>query len=351
MGLISSTTAAFSRVTICPASRAPIAFFSALLFIPIVCPLVAAAQEQPVTDVWLDVDTATGIGDVDDGLMLIQSFHSPELKIRGVSVVFGNAPLKLAVPIAGKILTQFGPAGMTAHAGASSAEEFGQTNDAVRAMARELEEKPMTILAVGPVTNVGTLVKLHPELHSRIERIVMVAARRPGQRFTTSERQQLPHRDFNFELDPAAMQAILDTAIPLTFAPWEVSSHVWISRDDLALLRSTGGSGAWIAETSEYWIARWEKNITSQGFNPFDTLAAGWVTHPQLIESMRVKVRIEDGPDDRATPEELARGRTKPYLVVEPSDQEAREVIYCYRPKAEFKPLLIERLSGPATGP
>ena len=56
---------------------------------------VRAAEPQKVTDVWLDVDTATGIGDVDDGLMLIQSFHSPEVKIRGISVVFGNAPTAL----------------------------------------------------------------------------------------------------------------------------------------------------------------------------------------------------------------------------------------------------------------
>ncbi len=56
-------------------------------------------------DVWIDVDTATGSGDVDDGLMLIQAFHSPEVNIRGISVVFGNAPLDQALPIA-RTITQ-----------------------------------------------------------------------------------------------------------------------------------------------------------------------------------------------------------------------------------------------------
>ena len=59
---------------------------------------VPTKAAEPI-DVWLDVDTATGIGDVDDGLMLIQSFHSPEIHVRGISVVFGNAPLRLALPI------------------------------------------------------------------------------------------------------------------------------------------------------------------------------------------------------------------------------------------------------------
>ncbi len=308
---------------------------------------VATAAAPPVTDVWLDVDTATGYTDVDDGLALIQAFHSHELCVRGVSVVFGNTSLERAEPIAREIATRFGPPGLAVHRGAASAREFAQENPAVCALAAALAERPLTILALGPVTNVGTLVRRHPELHGRIERIVIVAGRRAGQRFTNGEKQTVPHRDFNFELDPAAMQAILDTEIPLVFAPWEVSSHVWITRDDLAALHRTGGSGAWITETSQYWIAQWEKKLTNRGFNPFDTLAVGWVTHPSLIQSMRVTARIEEGPDDRAAAGQAVR--TKPYLIVEPvsADEVTREMIYCYEPQPGFKQILIQRLSGP----
>lgn len=315
--------------------------------------LLAMAAEpveasSPV-DVWLDVDTANGVGDVDDGLMVIQAFHSPEVKIRGLSVVFGNTTLEQAVPIARTIVERFGPLGLEIYPGAASAEALGEETAATRALAAALKERPLTILAVGPVTNIGSLLKLHPELAERIERIIMVAARRPGQRFVSSATQARPHRDFNFELDPSAMQVILDTQIPLVFAPWEVSSHVWIGREELAQLKRSGGSGAWIAETSEYWIAMWEANITPRGFNPFDTLALGWVTHPELIDTMPVTVRIEQAVDDRATPEQQAAGRQKPYLHVEPlaSDaEESRSVIYCHTPKPEFTPLLLSRLAG-----
>ena len=71
-----------------------------LAVIAALCVSIAARAAQPrkVTDVWLDVDTATGIGDVDDGLMLIQSFHSPEVKIRGPL----NRPL-CSAPFAARI--------------------------------------------------------------------------------------------------------------------------------------------------------------------------------------------------------------------------------------------------------
>ena len=320
--------------------RIPLAVIAALC----VSISVPAAEPREVADVWLDVDTATGIGDVDDGLMLIQSFHSPEVKIRGISVVFGNAPLKLALPIARDITGRFGPQGTAPVAGAASASDFGKRTPAVEAMAAELERGPMTIVAVGPVTNVGTLVKLYPRLHGRIERIVMVAGRRPEQRFVTGQKQKTPHRDFNFELDPTAMQAILDTKIPLVFVPWEVSSQVWISRDDLEALRNTGGSGAWVARTSRYWIERWEKGIDPRGFNPFDTLAMGWLTHPHLIEAEEMSITIEEAPNDRTPPGQPAK--MKPYLVARPATAQGRAAIYCFRPKREFKELLIERLGG-----
>lgn len=309
---------------------------------------------EPV-DVWLDVDPGTGLSDVDDGLMLVQCFHSPEMRVHGVSVVYGNAPLPHGLKVAQQVCRRFGPAGMQPAPGAAKADELGQDSPAVAAMARALAQRRLTILAVGPATNVATLIQRHPELVAHVERIVVVAGRRPGQRFISSETQARPHRDFNFELDPAGMKVLLDAPLELVFAPWEVSSHVWITRDDLARLAASGGSGSWIAESSGYWIRLWEMNITPRGFNPFDTLAAGWVTHPALIEHEVLRARIEEAPDDRATDEERTAGKTKPYLIAD-AGPSGRPVIYCHRPREEFKTVLLERLSGndgdrPAEGP
>ena len=54
-------------------------------------------EELPIETlpVWIDTDPSIRPGgyEVDDGFALIQAFHSPELSIRGVSLVFGNEPL------------------------------------------------------------------------------------------------------------------------------------------------------------------------------------------------------------------------------------------------------------------
>ncbi len=311
----------------------------------IACLLAAAASAQ--TDVWLDVDVAAGLPnrDVDDALALIQAFNSPELRVRGVSAVYGNAPLADGLPIAREVVEKFGPAGLTVHAGAASKDDLGKSNDAVAAMAAALVEKPMTLLAVGPLTNVASLLNLHPDVHTRIDAIVVVAARRPGQRFTYPTADGYAFADFNFENDPEAAKFILDSKIPLVFAPWEVSSHVWITPDDLARNATYGGTGLWIYEHSLGWAEMWRARFKTRGFNPFDTLAVGWVSHPDLMKSIPVTVTIESLPDDTADP---AKGTAplKPYLLVHETDLPNARATYLYEPLPQFTRLLHERLSG-----
>jgi len=311
-----------------------------------------AAQEDKRINVWLDVDPANGVGEIDDGVMMLQAFHSPELKVRGVSIVFGNAPLRYAINAGYNVVKTFGPEGMEVHSGAASGEDFGKENDAVRAMAAALREAPMTIVAVGPVTNVGTLVKLHPELNERIESIIVVAGRRPGQKFITTQASRATYpRDFNFESDVPAMQAILDTNIKFVMAPWEVSSKVWITREDIESLRSRSLAGEYLYLTSQHWLRSWETRRGVAAFNPYDTLAVGWLTHPQLIEGALVDVSIEIGADERATQEERAAGATKPYLLMHERKEPTRPAIYLHTPKLGFKPMLLDRVAGPASDP
>ncbi len=310
-------------------------------------------DRSTVTDVWMDTDTAIGVpgADVDDGLALIQAFHSPELCVRGVSSVFGNAPLDKTHPIACEVVRRFGPAGLSVQAGAASAQELGRENAAVRAIAAALRERPLSLLALGPVTNVASVVRLHPDLAPRIRCIAMVAARRPGQHFLSNKSQKTPFPDMNFESDPDAMQVLLSSRIELVFAPWEVSSHVWITRADLEDLETRSESAAYIARESRAWLEVWEREMGAPGFNPFDTLAIAWLTHPELIDHFRAGVWIDEAVDDMASSEDQRAGKTKPHLFADAARLETdRNATYCFEPRPDFKPLLMARLAARPEG-
>ena len=306
---------------------------------------IAATTDSEVSvPVWLDVDSSIGLpqGEVDDGLAMLQAFHSPELEVLGVSVVYGNTELELAVPIARSIVDRFADGSIPVFVGAAGPEQLGEETEAVAGMAGALEESSLHLLSLGPVTNTATLLQLRPDLHHRIESIIVVAGRRPGQSFVTGDPNNLPHQDFNFELDPLAMQVLLDSEIPLVFAPWEVSSHVWLRQSDLDSLAERSEAGAWVKENTATWIERWRVNLGVDGFNPFDTLAIGWLTHPEMMARFEASAWIEEGEDDRAP----GSGVGKPYLLVEEGG-EGRQVTYMHTPSAEFQPLLVDRLAAP----
>src|SRR5207247_2697623 len=126
----------------------------------------------------------------------------------------------------------FWSVGLHAYRGAAGAADLGVETDASRALADRLTRESLVVLALGPATNVATVVMNHPELSPKIESIVAVAGRRPGQRFTTGTVNTNGHRDFNFEQDPEAFRVLLASNVPLTLAPFEISSKVWITEED-----------------------------------------------------------------------------------------------------------------------
>jgi inosine-uridine nucleoside N-ribohydrolase len=281
--------------------------------------------------VWIDTDPSVAPGghEIDDGIALLQAFGSPELAIRGVSIVFGNADLPTADRIGRHIVKKFGPRGLRVYTGASGAGDLGRETEASRALAAALRRERLTILALGPATNVATVLKLHPELAKRIQEIVAVAGRRPGQQFIAGSATTRPLRDFNFEMDPQAFQVLLDSKVKLTFAPWEVSSHVVLTRQELEPLASKNKGIAWLLPSALDWLNLWKTQFGMDGFNPFDALAVGYLVDPDTIACTRMSMRVETSD--------------KPYLVVRES-KDGRMVTYCHTPSPKFKERLLLRL-------
>lgn len=308
--------------------------------------LSAAARKQ----VWIDTDPSVAPGghEVDDGIALLQAFRSPELDIRGISIVHGNADLPTATRIGKDIVQRFGPKNMKVFVGAAGAEDLGTENDATRALAQQLKHGHLTILALGPATNIGTVVRNHPDLALKIDEVIAVAARRPEQHFTAGPHTRQPLRDFNFEKDPEAFEVLLKSHVRLTFAPWEISSQVWITADDVRDLAAKNPGIEYMRAALEDWLKVWQQRFGATGFNPFDTLAIGYLVDRSDLVCDAFAASIETAADDTLVPPDPAR--EKPYLLVRPQNPNRRTVQYCYEAKPGFKVDLLRRLGAKAPG-
>ena len=309
--------------------------------------LPVPSSQMPVTPVWIDTDPAIGEPerDVDDGVAMIQAFHSPELAIRGISVVFGNASLERGLPIAQDLTRRFGPKDVPVWSGARSAADLGRETDASRALAEALGRERLTVLVLGPATNVATVLKNHPGLASRIIRIVAIAGRRPNQRFTTGTVNTKGHRDFNFELDPEAFAVLLRSRVPLVLHPFEISSKLWIRGADLDRLAAGPPAAQAIAVPARAWLELWRQLFSVDGFNPFDTLAIGYAISPAGFACEDLPIAIEVRPDDVTEPGMQGNAPAKkPFLMVSAALKASATARYCSTAPDGFKADLFQRL-------
>jgi inosine-uridine nucleoside N-ribohydrolase len=253
-----------------------------------------------------------------------------------------------AWPIGLRIVGGFGPSGLRAYRGAGPAADLGVENAATRALAAALRRERLVILVLGPATNVATLLRNHPELRSRIVRVVAVAGRRPGQRFTTGTTNPRGHRDFNFEEDPEAFRVLLASGVPLTLAPFEISSKVWLRTAELDAIARDDSKSGWIVGPARRWLGLWTRTFGVDGFNPFDTLAVARITSPSLLKCETLPARIDVLADDAT--EQRVQGTTvarKPYLLVSREfGGSVPAVEYCYDVAESFKPDLIRRITA-----
>lgn len=312
-------------------------------------------MEQPVTQekydgkkkVWIDADLAVGkkrinrpgYSDVDDGYAVLQLLNADNIEIKGLSTVFGNTSIENAFELGTYINDTFIEKKIGVYKGAGEAIDLSnvQTNDAVEALAAALQKEKLIILAIGPATNIGLLLLKYPELKAQITEVILVAGRRTAQDYFAIGSKGRRAKDLNFDLDNAAFQILFDHKVPVVLCPFEISSKVWITQDDLEELKSFNPATEWLATSSQPWIEQWLEQ-DAKGFNPFDVLASHYIIAPEDIISEALYARLELNPDD--TVADNKQQVFKQYLLCD--DRQGAPVTYCYDVAPEYHEKLIQ---------
>lgn len=285
------------------------------------------------TPVWIDTDPSVGIGEVDDGLALIQAMNSKELDIRGIGVVFGNAGVKECHRVAEQLAAAFSERIIPVYEGAASAEDI-EPSDAAYALAALLKTKKIVVVALGPLTNIAHTLRLNPALAANITQLIAVAGRRENLQFRVGTMTD-SFPDLNFEKDVNSFKYTVETLVQydtdVVLAPWEISSNVWLTKEHLQMMQQTivpdtFGVGAdssslsfdqalstckesmelrfetasrtliascanlvWVLDKCIHWADLWIRSFGAVGFNPFDTLAVGYLTDNDLYKCDNVR--------------------------------------------------------------
>lgn len=257
----------------------------------------------------------------DDAMALLLALASPELELAAVTTVAGNQTLEKVTTNAIRVLDVAGADEIPVAAGADRAlvhparvasEVHGETGldgpellppsrepepvHAVELMARLLRERPLTLVPVGPLTNIALLLALHPELAPRIERIVLMGG-------AIAEGNVSPAAEFNIWCDPEAAHRVFTSGVDVTMVGLDVTHRARLTRERAEGLRLSGRAGGFVADLHAFY-SRFHATIYGDAATPVhDALAVASLIRPALLKIERLHTEID-------TSTGTSRGRT-----------------------------------------
>lgn len=270
--------------------------------------LLCLAHNTRAGRVWIDTDLSIGspIREVDDAYALVLAFHSPEIQIAGLSTTYGNAPLRQTTRVTLNFVQRFGDsAGIgrgDVFAGAKSARTLGERTHASDALAASLRKKRLTYIALGPLTNLATFLRLHPELASRIERVIFLGGQAPGTTLVFGPNRSFRIHDANVFKDPAAVKIVLQSKIPIVLVPVDSASRLLIDPGDLSSLKNSGLPGEYLSQRSGVWLWFWTHFVKTKGGPIFDAVAIIPAARPELLSLKKRYARMDEVGNMIVTP-------------------------------------------------
>lgn len=266
----------------------------------------------------LIIDSDPGI---DDTLALIYAFSKETFDIKAVHTVSGNVSIEHTTENARGVLGLIGQNNVPVHAGAARplvnnpifADDIHGENGLGGATIPEdlhvpLQEtsafqsyvdilsqadEKITIVAVGPLTNLAVVLRAYPELSEKIAQVVIMGGG-IGRGNTT------PAAEFNFYADPHAAKIVSESGLSLVLAGLNVTDFTRVYESDFRdLADSNEILSKFLLDLNGNYMNYAEKSYAGVRFiAPHDVMPFMYLTNPDIFttEEMAIIVDANTGP-------------------------------------------------------
>lgn len=296
------------------------------------------------------IDTDPGI---DDAVAIAIALFNETLDVRLISTVNGNVSLDKVTYNALRLLKFFdkkvpvakgaaqplivGPAdasevhgetGMDGYTFEEPDENLLLKDHAVIAMYKEImnSDEKITLLPIGPLTNIALLLRLYPEVRENIDEIILMGG-------SASRGNASVMAEFNIYADPEAAKIVFSSGLPIVMAGLDVGKKALIYPEDSEKLRDMNKTG----NMMYHLFKRYRSKSFDEALRIYDSCAVGYLLKPDLFETVDTYVDVE-----------LAGEHTKGATVVDLENllQKESNVKVCMDVNSdEFRKWFIESVS------
>ncbi len=284
---------------------------------------------SPQTPRKILIDTDPGI---DDAMAIFYALESPELEVVGLTSIFGNADIDVTTTNALKLLEIAGRTDIPVARGVDQplampfrgAVTFvhgsdGQGDvflsppttsvhvlDAPHFIIRSVLDAPgeITLVPLGPLTNIATAFRLEPTLSSKLAGIVLMG----GNAFVGGNAS--PAAEANIINDPEAADIVFGAECEVVMAGLDVTERTVMETSDLARIGTFDNPRAQhLARIIPFYEEFYRKRLGLEGICIHDSTTISYLLAPHLYEWVEYPIRVDIGNS-------VCRGKTQPAVHV-----------------------------------
>lgn len=144
----------------------------------------------------------------------------------------------------------------------------------------------ITLVPIGPLTNIALLFKVYPEVKTNIDEIVLMGGAIHGGNVT-------PTAEFNIWADPEAAKIVFDSKVKIVMAGLDVTHSAGLYRDDVKeLLASKGKVSHMCGEILDFYFNG--DHVKNGSFTPIhDACAVMYLLHPEIYSYRNMPVELD----------------------------------------------------------
>jgi purine nucleosidase len=284
-----------------------------ILVSALVGPVARARPQQPValptTPEKIIIDTDIG-DDIDDAFALALALRSPELQILGISTTFGDTEAR--AKIADRMLGEAGRSDIPVLAGTPtqtsnpmSQRRFGEGGHFARAshpnaipfILDQIRKHPgqITLVAIGPLMNVGALLDKERETFLKLKRVVLMGGSIQcgyGELWFCPERG--PDAEWNIKNDIPSAQKLFTSGVPLSVMPLD-STQLKLDEVKRAFLFRQNTS---LTDALTLLYYQWGQQTPTL----FDPMTLAFILDPRICPVQPMHIRVDDQGFTRSEP-------------------------------------------------
>ncbi len=260
------------------------------------------------------IDTDAG---VDDTMALLLALRSPEIEIKAITTVHGNAELKDCTRNVLHVLEMTNnrhiPVAQGAEApmikkpvygkyvhGENGIGDFINPNptiscvdfhavDYMESLIKGSKEKTITLVALGPLTNIALLIMKNRSLIKKIKRVIFMG----GTYLTPGN--ATPVSSANLFHDPHAARVVYDSGVPIVSVGLDACKKFFFKEEEIEGFSKISPVGKYIYDISHtIYLDFYTNNVLGfRGYQSNDTPSIGYLINPDLYKTVVHHVDIE----------------------------------------------------------